>query len=94
MLTNKKNMLVNLRNFYHSQNSCVFDTKVFPLTFLFNRRNYAHQLKLLEIYCMKDNEAIWIVKPGENSNQGQGITIEKDFNELKERVSQFVKFSE
>lgn len=26
---------------------------------------------------------IWIVKPGENTNRGQGITVLKDFEEIK-----------
>jgi hypothetical protein len=42
LLVNKKSMLVSMRRFYHMQDSCVFRTKVFPLTFLFNRKNYVH----------------------------------------------------
>lgn len=42
LLVNKKSMLVSMRRFYHMQESCVFRTKVFPLTFLFNRKNFAH----------------------------------------------------
>ncbi len=26
---------------------------------------------------------IWIVKPGENTNRGQGITVLKDLDEIK-----------
>lgn len=73
---------------------CAFETNVFPLTFLFNRRNFAHQLNLLENYCSSHKDAIWICKPGENSNQGQGISIEKDFLQLKARVDEFVKFAD
>jgi hypothetical protein len=72
----------------------VFESKVFPLTFLVNRSNYAHQLNVLETYCHANQDAIWICKPGENSNQGQGISIEKDFSHLKKRVNEFVKFAE
>jgi hypothetical protein len=26
---------------------------------------------------------IWIIKPGENTNRGQGITVMKEFEEIK-----------
>ena len=26
---------------------------------------------------------IWIIKPGENTNQGQGIQVAKEFNEIQ-----------
>lgn len=87
-------MLCNMRKFYHLQGQCVFRSQVFPLTFLINRGNYAYQLGVLQSYCHENPGAIWICKPGENSNQGQGITVEKDFEHLKIRVSQFVKLAE
>lgn len=94
LLSNKKNMLINLRKYFHFHGNCVFELKIFPVTFLLNRRNYAHQLKVIELYASTDSKVIWICKPGENSNQGQGITIEKNIEQLKERVKQFVKFAD
>lgn len=31
----------------------------------------------------KKRKNIWIVKPGENTNRGNGIIVTKDFNEIK-----------
>jgi len=29
---------------------------------------------------------IWIIKPGENTNQGKGIQVAKDFEEIRQIV--------
>ena len=29
---------------------------------------------------------IWIIKPGENTNQGQGIKVAKEYNEIKDII--------
>lgn len=31
---------------------------------------------------------IWIIKPGENTNRGQGITVMKEFEEIKAIVQE------
>ena len=31
---------------------------------------------------------IWIIKPGENTNRGQGIMVSKDFEEIKKIVEE------
>jgi len=36
---------------------------------------------------LKCNKNIWIVKPGENTNRGKGILVTKDFNEIKDFIS-------
>lgn len=34
------------------------------------------------------SRAYWFLKPGENSNRGNGISVEKSFNCIKDRVAQ------
>lgn len=36
----------------------------------------------------KDKQNIWIIKPGENTNRGQGIQVAKDFSEIKNIISE------
>lgn len=31
---------------------------------------------------------IWIIKPGENTNRGQGISVSKDYNEIKTLIEE------
>lgn len=34
----------------------------------------------------KVKNTIWIVKPGENSNRGNGIFVEKDVNKITQHI--------
>ena len=36
----------------------------------------------------KSKENVWIVKPGENTNQGRGISVFKDYREIKQFVEE------
>ena len=76
-LTTKSKMFINLRRFYRQQGRCVFKENVFPLTFYLQGGKISEDIEyhaLLRYYRNNPTE-IFIVKPGENSNRGNGITI-------------------
>ena len=87
-LANKKGLLMNLKEYYRLKNKCVFESKVFPQTFLIRSNDYyGHDdMKELRIYAAANPTAYWIVKPGEDSNRGCGITLFDNEKELMKFV--------
>ena len=97
-LNNKKALFINMRNYYTycCENEDVFNT--LPLTFhvktgtqdqLFAKfKTYFEQQKQL---CSedKDRKNIWIIKPGENSITGKGITVEEELNKITQIVESY-----
>lgn len=91
-LNNKKALFINMRNYYTycCENEDVSDT--LPLTFhiktgqgdpefvKFNRYYEAEQLKCSK---NKNRKNIWIIKPGENSNRGNGIKVESELGRIR-----------
>ena len=45
------------------------------------------QAKIEEVAPNKNMKNIWIVKPGENTNRGVGITVETNVNEIKDIIN-------
>lgn len=39
----------------------------------------------------ENSKNIWIIKPGENTNQGVGISVSKDYNEITALIEQSTK---
>jgi len=63
----------------------------FPLTFLLKSKD---NLMNFNYYFQKNvgkNQNIWILKPGENTNRGNGIIITNDINEIQKVVSELKK---
>jgi hypothetical protein len=82
-LTNKKGLLTNFQEYYKLQGRCAFAEKIFPTTFLIESANSQDpEYRALSKYVAEHPESIWILKPGEDSNRGSGISICKSQAEL------------
>eukprot|EP00825_Cyclidium_porcatum_P004922 TRINITY_DN12344_c0_g1_i2.p1 TRINITY_DN12344_c0_g1~~TRINITY_DN12344_c0_g1_i2.p1 ORF type:complete len:432 (-),score=62.32 TRINITY_DN12344_c0_g1_i2:165-1460(-) len=85
-LYNKKSLFYNMRDYYHNAKQNVFD--YLPLTFHIQNGLEDPQFGEFLIYFeqykqLKKSKNIWILKPGENSNRGHGITVAKSLDEIK-----------
>ena len=83
-LANKKGLLMNLKEYYRLKNNCVFEAKVFPQTYLIRSNDYfgTDDMRALKKFASGNPNAYWIVKPGEDSNRGCGITLCDNEKEL------------
>lgn len=82
-IANKKNLFFNMTKFYLDRGKDPFD--VIPLTFHVNSKDDQSFKDFCKYYEDKigENESFWIVKPGENSNRGNGIEICSSLHEVK-----------
>ena len=85
-LGNKKALYYNMKAYYERNHLQVFD--YLPVTFHVKRYGDEAWLEFSR-YFQEDQRAkkegeqrLWIVKPGENSNRGNGITIYSDFDKI------------
>ena len=91
-LTNKKGLYESLKNYAKALNVDVFD--FVPLTFhVKGGENDPEFLKFFEAFCnleqdKKKNKSqnVWIIKPGENSNRGQGISVCSSIDQIKDII--------
>lgn len=96
-LSNKKAIYYNMKIYYEATNQQTF--KFIPLTYHVREglsdRSFA---KFEEVYNNPDKseclanypamgKSLWIVKPGENTNRGCGITVCKDLAQIRQIVS-------
>lgn len=85
ILTNKANLLITMQNYYKQTNK----TPPCILPESYNLRSSQKMDK--EFYKIRDNVAmnteIWIVKPGEYSNRGNGIKVMRNLLDVKYHVS-------
>lgn len=88
-LSNKTELLCTMKRYYRSIGKKVF--KKLPITFSVNGETDAEYKDFLKIFQkfeakIKDNKGglqnIWIIKPGEFTNRGQGITVCKTLPEI------------
>lgn len=80
-ISNKKNLFLNLKKFYEKIGGNVFD--VVPVTFhITGKDNSLLELEKFFKQNLNNGENLWIVKPGENSNRGNGIFICNNFEEI------------
>ncbi|CAG9319171.1 unnamed protein product [Blepharisma stoltei] len=88
-LSNKKALFANLRQYYLAIGKDPFD--YIPVTFHITKgENDEEFVKFEEIYNTKISAVsaetltnIWIVKPGENTNRGNGITVCSSLEQIK-----------
>lgn len=85
-LTNKKGLLINLQDYYRRQNKSVFDSCVFPSTYLIKNGQEDEEYFKLKRFHESNSGSIWIVKPGENSNRGSGITLCSTMIEIDKQI--------
>ena len=79
-LSNKKALFLNMKLYYEAQGRDVFS--VLPVTFHIKKGEHDPEFhKFAEYYAGEEarrqrdpsHHNIWIIKPGENTNRGQGI---------------------
>ena len=83
MLGNKKGLFDNLSEYCEYRGLNKYD--FIPFTFSLSHNN-SEEWKKFEKQFAKQNRSsqkFWIVKPGENSNQGKGIFLTKDIKQIK-----------
>jgi len=90
-LGNKKALFHNMKSYYEAINKDPFEAM--PLTFSIRHRvGDAEYDKFLKAYYEFEkskntqSQNIWIIKPGENSNRGNGITVVKDLKEISKTL--------
>jgi tubulin--tyrosine ligase len=84
-LSNKYALFYNMTNYYRSIGVNPFD--VLPLTFHIRNGTYDEQFfrwqNLFKELELKPESNIWIVKPGEDTNRGVGISVCSTLKEIK-----------
>ena len=83
-------MFLNMRFYYEAMGKDVFNA--LPVTFHIKTGLDDPEFERLKTYYSQEEEDckrqkgkknIWIVKPGENTNRGNGITVMKEFEDIK-----------
>ncbi|CAD8150662.1 unnamed protein product [Paramecium octaurelia] len=89
-LGNKKALFYNMKAYYESQNINAFDN--LPVTYHIKSQDGPEYQQFLEAYRERQQlitleqdkrRNIWIIKPGEITNRGNGIKISEDLNEIQ-----------
>ncbi|CAD8054068.1 unnamed protein product [Paramecium primaurelia] len=84
-LGNKKAMFHNMKKFYELTKQDLFQH--LPVTFHVSGIKDRSYQQFLEYYKEKKGNGIWIVKPGEFTNRGNGIIVCQNLNEIHRIVS-------
>ena len=95
-LTNKKGLYLSLKSYCEALDLNLFD--FVPLTFHIKMGDKDPQfLKFVEEFNSNNDPEkkkklmnIWIIKPGENSNRGQGISVSSSLEEIKSIINEKV----
>jgi tubulin polyglutamylase TTLL1/tubulin monoglycylase TTLL3/8 len=84
-ISNKKAMFLNIKSYFERMEKEPYD--IIPLTFHIKSYDDPELAKFEEYYMKQSKEEgiknIWIIKPGEYTNRGNGITVAKDLVEIK-----------
>ena len=85
-ITNKKALFLNLENLYEFKKQDL--AKIIPQTYFVDFGNIHQQISLIKYNyehakLLNLTSPIFIVKPGEDSNRGNGIEIVDNFEDLK-----------
>ena len=92
-LTNKKGLYRSMKNYYEAIGANIFE--YIPLTFHIQQGEsdpeFINFIKAFnEINQEKSitrSQNVWIIKPGENSNRGQGITVCNTLDQIKSLIN-------
>lgn len=94
-LTNKKGLYLSMKSYCEALNLDLFE--FVPLTFHIKMGDKDPEFqKFLEEFQgnnidpekKKKTQNIWIIKPGENSNRGQGISVSSNLEEIKSIINE------
>ena len=82
-LSNKKALFMNLKNYYQKLGLNPFEVAI-PVTFHIKKANDADFTRFSDYFNrVKKTNSVWIIKPGENTNQGCGIEVSNNLQEIK-----------
>ncbi|EGR29568.1 tubulin-tyrosine ligase family protein, putative [Ichthyophthirius multifiliis] len=85
LLANKKNLLKTLKKFYSLKQENPFD--FIPLSFCIKNGQKKNEFQSFQKYFnTQKGKNIWIVKPGESSNKGNGIKISQKLEEIEKII--------
>lgn len=88
-LSDKKALFLNLKEYYSCIGDNVFDHV--PLTFHIvsstSDPEFQEFLQAYEYYKNQDSKNFWIIKPGENSNRGNGISVSNSLEQIRTDLS-------
>ena len=99
-LTSKKYLYLNMKEYYEKLGQDVFS--ILPVTFHIKEgEKDAEFNKFVEFYNKRGEEIngdstkknAWIIKPGENSNRGNGITVSDNLEEIKTMLNNLAENS-
>ena len=94
VISNKKDLFLTLKSFYDTRETKLFT--IIPLTFHISQGPQDIEFqRFSQRYFEYENfkqsspnfQNLWIIKPGENSNRGQGIKVCKSLDEISTIVS-------
>jgi Tubulin-tyrosine ligase family len=87
-LSDKKYLYLNMKKYYSAINENVFD--YLPLTFHIEKAeddiNFMEFIKVFENLKAKKNLNLWILKPGENCNRGNGICLCNSLDQIRNEL--------
>lgn len=83
-LGNKKALYYHLKHYCHQANIELFS--IIPLTFHIRKGTEDAEFQTFN-QAFIENPGLWIIKPGERSNRGNGITICKSLEEIKDVIN-------
>ena len=88
-ICSKKLLFLNLKNYFEKLNKKAFD--IIPVTFHAKAAHKDDGFTEFETYFNESAQTgsrnIWIIKPGENTNRGKGITVSSSLEEIRQIVS-------
>lgn len=85
-ICNKKLLFANLKNYYTFIGKQVFE--VVPVTFHVKSRNDPGFNEFEKTFAQNEGNNIWIIKPGENTNRGKGISVSNSLEEIRAIVNE------
>lgn len=91
-LANKKALFINMKMYYETIGVDPFS--VIPVTFHIKEGLYDASFKQFkrtydQLALDSTIKNVWIVKPGENSNQGRGIEVCRNLSEVESIISNY-----
>ena len=84
MIGNKNALFENLSAYFEFKGEDVYS--IIPLTFFVTGPD-SRSFELFAEKAKESRNAIWVVKPGENSNRGNGIFVSKSVEEISRRLA-------
>lgn len=92
-MSQKSRLFLNMSNYYQSIGKNVFnflpETYLIPISCNFELNSQFKAFK--QAY---EPNSIWIFKPGESTNRGNGIKVFKDYEKIKAHIMEYCRGAE